>query len=67
MVPSPEEIEALSLNELLFSTPDAGEVSSMPSDDDFQDPPSRPPIPKPASSSFHKTSWSNNRVIIEIS
>ena len=55
MVPISEEIEALSLDEFWFSTPNAGEVSSMPSDDDFQDPPSRPPIPKPASSSLHKT------------
>ena len=55
MVPILEEIETLSLDEFSFSTPDAGEVSYIPLDDDFQDPPSRPPIPKPTSSSLHRT------------
>ena len=55
MVPMPEEIEALSLEVISFSTPDTIKVSSMPSDDDFQDPPSIPPIPKPPSTSLHKT------------
>ena len=55
MVPMLEEIKALSLEEFSFSTPDAVGVSSMPSNDDFQDPLTRPPIPKPPSSSLHKS------------
>ena len=43
------------MEEFSFSTPDVVEVSSMSSYDDFQDPPSKPPIPKPTSTSFHKT------------
>ena len=55
MVPMLKELEALFLEEFSFSTPDVVEVSSMPLDDDFQDLSSRLHIPKPVSTSLHKT------------
>ena len=53
MVPIPEEIEALSLEEFSFSILNVLEDSSMPSNDDFEHPPSRTLIPKPISSLVH--------------
>ena len=47
-------MEAFSLEEFLFSILDVVEESFVRSDDDFEDPPSRPPIPKAVSLSIHK-------------
>ena len=57
MVPLPDEIEALSLKEFSFAILDVIEGPIMPSDDDFEDPPSRNPLPKVVSPSQHRSKF----------
>ena len=55
MVPSPDEIEVLSLEEFSFAIPDVIEGTTMPLDDEFGDPPSRNPLPKSVSPPQHRS------------
>ena len=54
IVPSPDEIEALYLEEFSFAIPDIIEGNTMTSDDDLGDPPSRNPLPKSVSPPQHR-------------
>ena len=55
MVPSLDEIKALSLEELSFDILDVIKGSGMPLDDDFKDPPSRNLVPKVVSPPKHSS------------
>ena len=55
LIPTSEEIETLLLEKFLFTNLGDVEESVVRSDDDFKDPPSRPPIPKEVSPSVHKS------------
>ena len=55
IVPTLEEIEAPSLEDFLFNNVYDIRETVVQSDDDFDDPPSRTPIPKVVTQSVHKT------------
>ena len=57
MVPLSDEIEALSLEEFSFTIPDVIKGHGMPSNDDFEDPPSRNPVPKAVSPPQHRSKF----------
>ena len=54
MVPSRAEIEAFSLEQFYFPTPDIVEGTGIASDDDVGIPSSRDPLPKAVSPTQHK-------------
>ena len=55
MIPSSNEIEAFSLEQFYFLTPDVLEGTVAPSDDDFGIPSSRNPLPKAVSPTLHRS------------
>ena len=55
MVPSSAEIEAFSLEQFYFPTPDVVEGTGVASDDDVGIPSSRDPLPKAVSPTQHKS------------
>ena len=57
IVLSPNELQALFLEEFSFAIPNVIEGLGMPSDDDFGDPPSTTPVPKAVSPPQHRSKF----------